>query len=51
MRLPFGAEEVMKHIEFAIHPIFVEWLFLRTNQRKRVLLFDWEKLDEADRPD
>lgn len=51
MKLPFNAEPVMRHIEFAIHPMFVETLFLSTNHRKPVLLFDWLKLDETDRPE
>ncbi|WP_420863890.1 P-loop ATPase, Sll1717 family [Algirhabdus cladophorae] len=50
-RLPFDSDAVMRHIEFAIHPIFVESLYLSTNHKKPVLLFDWRKLDELDRPD
>lgn len=48
-RLPFQSKNVMRTIEFAVHPIFVEHLFLGINPRQPVLAFNWEELNKIDR--
>ena len=47
----FEASEVLKHLEFAIHPIFIERLFLVTDHKVPVLYFNWAALDRIDRID
>ena len=48
-KLPFHSKNVMKSIEFAIHPIFVEHLFLGISPKQPVLDFNWEILNKMDR--
>lgn len=48
--LPFDSPKVMRHVELAIHPIFIESLFLQTSHVRPVLRLDWNRVNEMDRP-
>lgn len=47
----FDSESSIKDMEFAIHPIFIDSLFLETNCDVPVLNLDWQMLNAIDRPD
>lgn len=48
---PFDAPKALRGLEFAIHPIFVEFLFLEVNSTEPVLFLTWEWLDRIDKHD
>ncbi|PZR31479.1 P-loop ATPase, Sll1717 family [Caulobacter segnis] len=39
---------VLESVKFAIHPVFIEYLTLRLNAAKPVMLLTWDKIDELD---
>lgn len=48
---PFDNERILRTLEFAIHPIFIESLFLIVNGDEPVLNLNWEWLNRIDRLD
>ena len=48
---PFDNERILRTLEFGIHPIFIESLFLVANGDEPVLNLTWEWIDRIDRVD